>query len=338
MPNHRRPPPSAFPLSRHARRCLLVCGLASLVGCSAFQPVRPVEEGALYRSGQLSSKQLENAIGEQKIRTVVNLRGVQPGARWYKDEVEVCEKNQVEHVDVTLSGPNPDREEIGRLLDAYRTAAKPILVHGRFSQGDAGFAAGLYRQAVLGQPHSEARKELAVWESRRVPVARLASRDKFLNEFKGENEFYAQSKPAADELELPELADDRDPREDRRRDDSPAAKVAAKEEPTSKKPWYKRLWPFGGKEDGTVVASKDDDRYDPWRDGDGKNRKSSALAGGTARGKPGAPARMNDDVVIDLPMPVGPPSDTYNRPAADFYGPTRLGMPTALSDRARSAY
>lgn len=50
-----------------------------------------VEEGRLYRSPQPNAGQLQQAIDEYGIKTILNLRSFNPGRSWFDDEVAVVE-------------------------------------------------------------------------------------------------------------------------------------------------------------------------------------------------------------------------------------------------------
>lgn len=166
---------------------IVTCGIASC-GCAS---VRPVQEHAVYRSGRLSAEQLEAAVDQNGFQTVVNLCGFQPSQKWYRDQRAVCNRLGVEMIDVNLSSSRPSREEVARLLETFHTAPRPILLESRSRFGDAGFAAGLYRIAILGESTRRARSELAPWQWRRVPVEQLRAQDEFLSNWQGEDAFFA---------------------------------------------------------------------------------------------------------------------------------------------------
>lgn len=186
-----RAAPEGAVMRRPAIAILVAMALAA-PGCATRRPnIRPVEDNALFRSGQLSRSQLEQAIDSHKVRTVVNLRGFQPQARWYAEEVEVCKAKNVKHVDIALDAERPDREELIRLIETFRTAPQPVLVHSRSPNGRVGFASGLYRLVVMGQSKEDARRELAFWQSQQAPWLPLSELDRFLYEWRGEEEFRA---------------------------------------------------------------------------------------------------------------------------------------------------
>jgi hypothetical protein len=159
-----------------------------LCGCAA---VRPIRDGAVYRATPLATAQLESSIRNHSIQTVVNLNGFEPNRGWYRRQMEICRRHGAELVDLTINPYGPDRHEIIELLDAFRTRRQPILVVQRPPAAELGFAAALYRLAVLEEPKGQARRELAWWQNHRLPVARLSTLDQFLFEWRGEPEFYA---------------------------------------------------------------------------------------------------------------------------------------------------
>lgn len=189
------------------RTTFMAAALLAATGCAS---VRTVDDGALYRSGQLSGKQLEHVIRTHGIKTVVNLRGIQPDRSWYRDELEVCRRNNVEMIDVALDSGVPERGEVAALLDAYHHAPRPILVHSWSSQGSVGLASGLYRAVVREEPPDQARRELAWWQSSRLPTrflpGSMSVHDRFLAEWQGERDFFATYQLAGRD-ELPELSD-----------------------------------------------------------------------------------------------------------------------------------
>jgi hypothetical protein len=153
------------------------------VGCAGMQRVEPVREGVLYRSGQLSPTQLEVAVREHDIRTVVNLRG-KSDAKWYREQAETLKDLKVKQVDMPV-GTDADPEAVAALLATFKGEEKPILVHSYWSKGAAGFASAIYRVGIARESPDEARKELAFWQDKRFHIIPGAEQDRFLAEWKG---------------------------------------------------------------------------------------------------------------------------------------------------------
>jgi hypothetical protein len=179
-------------------------------GCSTVSPVR---EGVLYRTGQLSTTQLEKVVNDHGIRTVVNLRGREPGAVWYRDQVRLLENLNVRHIDLPMGDHEPSEDTVAELLDIYRNEPKPILVQSRFSKGAAGLASGLYRAGIEHDSSDRARKELAPWQTKWLPFVPGSAHDKFLADWQGGgNTKYRAAKPTGrnatqnllDEFRLPD--------------------------------------------------------------------------------------------------------------------------------------
>ena len=167
-------------------RTIGTLALISIAGCAS---VRTVDEGVMYRSGQLSPAQMEAAIDQYNIRTVLNLRGFEPDQPWYQQQWEVCRQHNVRQVDLKLDPAAPNPQEVARLLETLRSSPKPMLMHSRFSSGQVGWTAAVYRLAIRGESKDAARQELAIWQSRHIPIDRLRRPDEFLEDWTDE-EYY----------------------------------------------------------------------------------------------------------------------------------------------------
>lgn len=157
---------------RIAKALLIVATVTGVIGASytAFCGVliwsgnhHTVAEGQLYRSAQLSGPGFSEQIDAHHIRSVLNLRGPHPAARWYQDEVAAARAHGVMHYDVGISAQEaiaPDKLE--KILAVLRDAPKPILVHCRSGSDRTGFVAALYRYAIEGQSAEVAARELSL--------------------------------------------------------------------------------------------------------------------------------------------------------------------------------
>jgi protein tyrosine/serine phosphatase len=121
-----------------------------------------VKESVLYRSAQPSGKELSRVVQEYNIRSVINLRGAQPGESWYDIEKAVSDKLGLQRVDIRMSAVRlPHREDLIRLLDAFKELPRPILIHCKVGADRTGEAAAIFgldhlkwsRRKAAGQLH-----------------------------------------------------------------------------------------------------------------------------------------------------------------------------------------
>lgn len=118
--------------------------------------------GEYYRSGQLSAPALSDRIARDGIRSVVNLRGSQPGKGWYDAELAATDAAGVAHYDIPMrSSKSVSAAEAERLLAILRDAPKPVLVHCEGGADRTGLATALYL-AATGHPLDEAAGALSV--------------------------------------------------------------------------------------------------------------------------------------------------------------------------------
>ena len=122
-----------------------------------------VKEGAFYRSAQLNKDELQSAIREHKIRSVLNLRGAHPGQAWYDEELAASHSLGIAHYDYSLSSHRfVTRQQIGEVLGIVRDAPKPLLVHCKAGADRTGLVSALYRFADEGVSADQADRELSL--------------------------------------------------------------------------------------------------------------------------------------------------------------------------------
>lgn len=121
-----------------------------------------VEQGHVYRAGQLNGAELEQAISSHGIRSVLNLRGAFPGETWYDNEIAVSRTKSIAHYDYGLSAERlvsvAQAEEI---LLAIRNAPKPILIHCKSGSDRTGLVSALYLFS-RGMDAKSAERELSL--------------------------------------------------------------------------------------------------------------------------------------------------------------------------------
>lgn len=121
-----------------------------------------LDEGKAYRSEQLSGEALAWVIDRHAIKTVVNLRGPNPGKPWYVAEAATCQAKNVALVDLPMSSQSlPEPPLLKSIVDTLRTARYPILIHCESGADRSGAVSALYRLDILRQDRAEAMKELS---------------------------------------------------------------------------------------------------------------------------------------------------------------------------------
>jgi len=121
-------------------------GLGAYVGDLQLSGnVHSVVAGEIYRSAQLSTAQLTAYASRYRLRTIVNLRGANPGRPWYDREVAASA-----HLGVA------------RLLAILNAADKPLLIHCQSGADRSGLVAGLYLAAIARHGEAAAEDQLSI--------------------------------------------------------------------------------------------------------------------------------------------------------------------------------
>jgi len=161
------------PYVRKSRRSLIICLalfallLWAMMGTYllhiySFGNFHTVVADELYRSAQLSPKQIKTLNDKYKFKTIINLRGANAGNAWYDDEIAEAEKLGIKHIDFGISAVRkPPPEKITDLITLFKDSEKPILIHCKAGADRAGFASALYLAAVKNEPATIAKRQLS---------------------------------------------------------------------------------------------------------------------------------------------------------------------------------
>lgn len=157
-----------------------------------FDNFHPIAKGRAYRSGQLSAEKLRHVVEAYEIKTVVNLRGPNPGREWYDEERAACAAAGVRMVDVPLSaGALPSKEHVLALYDLFQDeSVEPLLIHCRGGADRSGMIAAMWRMEVLGDDRETALRELS-WLYGHFP-ARFPDMTAFIRMFEPSREWIEQ--------------------------------------------------------------------------------------------------------------------------------------------------
>jgi protein tyrosine/serine phosphatase len=161
--------------------CAMIGGLPGYYGPwreGRYRNFRVVEEGVLYRSGQLPPEVLDRVVREYHIRTVISLRD-----EWYSngtprdvEEQRYCEVNGIRHVRISPArwsapdGSVPAARGVQEFLQVMddRERLKPILVHCFAGIHRTGANVAVYRMEYLHWTPDEAIAEMLAIQPRRA--------------------------------------------------------------------------------------------------------------------------------------------------------------------------
>ncbi|HEX4765626.1 MAG TPA: tyrosine-protein phosphatase [Lichenihabitans sp.] len=123
--------------------------------------IHEIEPG-VFRSAQLGADKLVALIDEHHIKTVLNLRGNDPGEGWYDAEAKAVHDAGARYVSIGLSDSHePDPATLAKLVDALKTAPKPLLLHCAAGADRAGLASAIYEFLVMHRPPAVADEQLS---------------------------------------------------------------------------------------------------------------------------------------------------------------------------------
>lgn len=143
---------------------LIAGGYAAYCGVIIYDGnFRSVEAGVLYRSAQLDKADLEIFARRYGIRSVLNLRGANPGAPWYQSEMAAVGDLGLTHYDYAISAKRfVTSAQIAQIIEIVRTAPKPLLIHCQSGADRSGLVAALYEYAVAHAAAATADRQLSL--------------------------------------------------------------------------------------------------------------------------------------------------------------------------------
>ena len=122
-----------------------------------------VAKGELYRSAQPTVNEINTYARNYGIRTIINLRGKNVKAPWYKAEISTASELGIRHVDFKMSAARQlSEDETSRLIAILRDAPKPILIHCQAGADRSGLVAAIYLHAVKGIDVEVAERQISI--------------------------------------------------------------------------------------------------------------------------------------------------------------------------------
>jgi protein tyrosine phosphatase (PTP) superfamily phosphohydrolase (DUF442 family) len=127
-----------------------------------------VVPGEIYRSGQLSPRQLKPTLQSHNIKTVIDFQGEKDQDPAMDNETQVCEDLGIDHRRFPLAGNGTGKIEnyadaLALIVQSQRDH-KPILIHCSAGTQRTGAATAFFRLLIEHQSPQEAHKELAKFD------------------------------------------------------------------------------------------------------------------------------------------------------------------------------
>jgi undecaprenyl-diphosphatase len=158
---------------------LVFLGATYLLNMEEQGNFHAITYGEAYRSAILDRDELEHYVKEYEIKSIVNLLGRHSNESWYREEIEVSGDHNIKHYDLSLPATRePTDEDVRKLMEIFKNAPRPVLIHCKAGADRSGLAAAMLRVIVDKESKSEAEKELSILYGH-IPVGKTIAMDQF---------------------------------------------------------------------------------------------------------------------------------------------------------------
>lgn len=125
--------------------------------------VHTIIAGQAYRSNQPDPSRIAQLQELYGIKTIINLRGAEPGSKWYDEEVAASNTLGIQHTDYAMSSSRQlTAERTRELIALMQKAEKPILIHCKAGSDRTGLAAALYIAGVAKGSERKAEGQMSI--------------------------------------------------------------------------------------------------------------------------------------------------------------------------------
>lgn len=151
-----------------------------------FHNMHPIGDKGMWRANQPSPNRVK-WLAEQGFKTILNLRGTQPGRHYYDLERDACERHGITMIDLPWgSREAPYVERIENLVKTFETIEYPAMMHCKSGADRAGIVAVIYAITQLNWPFEEAIEHLS-GKYLHVKQGKTGMLDYFFEEYRKSN-------------------------------------------------------------------------------------------------------------------------------------------------------
>jgi protein tyrosine phosphatase (PTP) superfamily phosphohydrolase (DUF442 family) len=119
--------------------------------------------GSVYRSGQMPANVLARTIRERRIKTVLNLRGVNAGQSWYRAERDAVTGSGATLVDISMSSCQwMSRAQLRAVVRTLDTCEYPLLIHCAWGSERTGLVSAFATLLRPGGTLEEAERQFSL--------------------------------------------------------------------------------------------------------------------------------------------------------------------------------
>ncbi|HZW30206.1 MAG TPA: tyrosine-protein phosphatase [Isosphaeraceae bacterium] len=141
---------------------ILAAGLLFLAWNQAHSNFGPVQDGRVYRSGQMPASALRRTIRDYTIKTVLNLRGRNQDD-WYRSERAATLDSGATQIDIPMSSCVwMSRAQLVTLVEMLDTAEYPILIHCQWGSERTGLVSAFAELLRPGSTLADARAQFSI--------------------------------------------------------------------------------------------------------------------------------------------------------------------------------